>query len=335
MLASLLLPLLTAGNALAAPSELDLLQQAGRVMEASATADMPPLSPGDPAWGAAPAMLLRIYPQRSTAPGFEEAAPATLKVQALTGKGQLALRLAWADKNEDRLDPKSTDRFADAAAVQFPARPGRQLPYIGMGEPNNPVSLWFWRAGTPPELAEARGFGTLTARPGAGPEVDAVHGAGEWTVVLRAPLAAGAGNPLPLAFALWDGTAQGRDGRKWLSSWQLLRLPGLRDDRARLRAFAAEALTTGNAMRGEKLAAERGCSACHRLPDGPASDTGPALLSAGGIHWPGYLRRAILQPSSFIVPGKGYSSNGISLMPGQNLSRTEVEDLTAYLSTLK
>jgi dimethylsulfide dehydrogenase subunit gamma/complex iron-sulfur molybdoenzyme family reductase subunit gamma len=327
--------LLVAGGALAAPPELDLLRQAGRIMDAGAAAEMPPLSPGDPAWGEAPATLLRIYPQRSTAPNFEEVAPATLKVQALAGKGHLALRLAWADKSEDRLDPKRTDRFADAVAVQFPARPGRLLPYVGMGEPNNPVSLWFWRAGTVPELAEARGFGSLTALPGAGPEVDAVHGAGEWTVVLRAPLAAHAGSPLPVAFAVWDGAAQGRDGRKWLSSWQVLRLPGVRDDRARLRAFAAESFTVGNAMRGEKLAAERGCSACHRLPEGPAFDTGPALLNAGGIHWPGYLRRSILQASSFVVPGRSYGANGISLMPDQEWRGTEVEDLVAYLTSLK
>lgn len=327
--------LLVASNVLAAPSGLDLLRQAGRIMEAGAAAVLPPLSPHDPAWDAAPVTRLKVYPQRSTAPGFEEAAPVTLKVQALAGKGQLALRLAWADGSEDRFDPKSTDRFADAAAVQFPARPGPRLPYIGMGEPNNPVSLWFWRAGTAPERAEAHGFGTLSARPGADPEADAAHGAGEWTVVLRAPLAAGAGSPLPLAFAVWDGAAQGRDGRKWLSSWLLLRLPGARDDAARLRAFATEALTTGNAMRGEKLAAERGCSACHRLPEGPLADTGPALLNAGGIHWPGYLRRAILQPSSFIVPGKGYGANGISLMPGMEWHGTEVEDLVAYLASLK
>ncbi len=327
--------LLVAGGALAAPQELDLLRQTGRVMEAGAVADMPPLAPGDPAWGAAPVMLLKIYPQRSTAPGFEEAAPATLKVQALAGKGHLALRLAWADKTEDRLDPKSTDRFADAAAVQFPAKPGRLLPYVGMGEPNNPVALWFWRAGTAPERAEAHGFGSLTALPGAGPEADAVHGAGEWTMVLRAPLAAGAGSPLPVAFAVWDGAAQGRDGRKWLSSWQLLRLPGTRDDRARLRAYAAEAFTVGNAMRGEKLAAERGCSACHRLPDGPAFDTGPALLNAGGVHWPGYLRRSILQTSSFVVPGKSYGANGVSLMPDMEWRGGEVEDLVAYLTSLK
>ena len=327
--------LLVAGGAFAAQPELDLLRQAGRVMDAGKAAEMPPLSPGDPAWGSAPATLLRLYPQRSTAPSFEEAGPVALKVQALAGKGHLALRLAWADKNEDRPDLKRTDSFADAAAVQFPARPGRLLPYIGMGEPNNPVLLWFWRAGTVSELAEARGFGSLTALPGAGPEVDAVHGAGEWTVVLRAPLAANAGSPLPIAFAVWDGASQGRDGRKWLSAWQVLRLPGVRDDGARLRAYAAESFTVGNAMRGEKLAAERGCTACHRLPEGPAFDTGPALLNAGGIHWPGYLRRAILQPSSFVVPGKGYSVNGISLMPEQEWRGGEVEDLVAYLATLR
>lgn len=80
---------------------------------------------------------------------------------------------------------------------------------------------------------------------------------------------------------------------------------------------------------------ERGCTACHHLPQGPAADTGPALLNAGGIHWPGYLRRAILQPSSFVVPGKGYGADGASLMPRQQWRDGEVEDLVAYLATLR
>lgn len=327
--------LLAAGNALAAPGELDLLRQSGRVMEAGMTADMPPLSPGDPAWGTVPAALLKVYPQISTAPGFAEAAPATLQVQALAGKGHLALRLAWADSSENRFDLKNTDRFADAAAVQFPAKPGPRLPYIGMGEPNNPVSLWFWRAGTKPEQAGAQGFGTLATRRDARPEAEALRTADGWVVVLRAPIPTGAGSPLPLAFAMWDGATQGRDGRKWLSSWQILRLPGMRDDPARLRAWAVEAAVPGDALRGRKLAVERGCTACHHLPDGPAREIGPALLAAGGVHWPGYLRRSILQPSFFIVPGKNYGAKGISLMPDQKLSHTDAEDLTAYLSSLK
>lgn len=331
----LLVLLLAASGALAAPPELNLLRQAGLVMDAGKAAEMPPLSPGDPAWGATPSVLLKLYPQRSTAPGFEDAAPVTLRVQALAGRGHLALRLAWADKSEDRPDPKHTDRFADAAAVQFPARPGRLLPYIGMGEPGNPATLWFWRAGGGPELLTAKGFGTLAPLAGEAPETDAVYSGSEWVVVLRSRLPANAGSPLPIAFAVWDGAVQGRDGRKWLSSWQVLRLPGMPDDRARLRAFAAEAFSIGNPMRGEKLAAERGCTACHRLPEGPAFDTGPALLNAGGIHWPGYLRRAILQPSSFVVPGKGYGANGVSLMPEQEWRGGEVEDLVAYLATLR
>lgn len=327
--------LLAAGSALAAPPELDLLRQAGRVMEAGKAADMPPLSPGDPAWGATPAVLLRLYPQRSVSPGLDEGGPATLRVQALAGRGHLALRLAWKDKNEDGIDPRRTDRFADAVAVQLPARPGRLLPYIGMGEPGNPATLWFWRAGGGPELLAAKGFGTLAPLAGDAPETDVVYSGGEWVVVLRSRLPTNTGSPLPIAFAVWDGAVQGRDGRKWMSAWQVLRLPGVADDRAKLRAFAAEAFSIGNPMRGEKLAAERGCTACHRLPEGPAFDTGPALLNAGGIHWPGYLRRAILQPSSFVVPGKGYSVNGISLMPEQEWRGGEVEDLVAYLATLR
>jgi mono/diheme cytochrome c family protein len=81
---------------------------------------------------------------------------------------------------------------------------------------------------------EAKGFGTLTMRPRASQAVRATASwqAGRWTVVLRRPLDAAAGNGvrlepgdrLSVAFALWDGEARDRNGQKMVSVWQDLRL---------------------------------------------------------------------------------------------------------------
>jgi hypothetical protein len=84
------------------------------------------------------------------------------------------------------------------------------------------------------EDLRAEGFGTLRARPRPDQSVlsDAVWGTDTYRVVLRRTLApAGVdavtlapGAVVPLAFAVWDGAAGDRDGKKSVTIWQELRL---------------------------------------------------------------------------------------------------------------
>jgi mono/diheme cytochrome c family protein len=88
--------------------------------------------------------------------------------------------------------------------------------------------------GSPTEDLNAVGFGTLRARPRPDQQV-AAHG--EWTtdtyrVVLRRALRPtgrdavrlAPGESTPVAFAVWDGAAGDRDGKKSVTIWQDLRL---------------------------------------------------------------------------------------------------------------
>jgi len=318
--------------ALASP---EALQAAGRLLQGVHTEEAPPLSPDDPAWARAPEARLKLYPQHSIAPGMEATSTLPVEVRILANAGQLAIRLTWRDASEDRVDAHATHRFADAAAVQFPVDTAAGLPYIGMGGPHQPVSLWFWRAGGKSERLAANGFGTLAPAPGPVPEVQALRTAEGWRLVLRGPLP-GAADPLVLALAVWDGAEQGRDGRKHLSPWYAVRLPGLTPDMALYRRLAEEDRTTGNAERGRQLVAAHGCAGCHELPGSGANALAPSLLLAGGIHWPGYLRRSVADPSGFIVPGERYRlSEGVSLMPKETWVPESLEDLVAYLMTLR
>lgn len=52
----------------------------------------------------------------------------------------------------------------------------------------------------------------------------------------------------------------------------------------------------------------------------------------------GYIREAIVTPSAHVVPGPMYSADGVSFMPttyAKDLTQAQVEQLTAYLSSLK
>ncbi|WP_185265898.1 c-type cytochrome [Halopseudomonas xiamenensis] len=95
-----------------------------------------------------------------------------------------------------------------------------------------------------------------------------------------------------------------------------------------------------------------GCVACHSLAPG-ADGAGPSLAGvatraellvgasdyegqAGDVE--GYLRESIVAPSAHLSTGGMYSANGVSFMPdtyGESLSDDEIEQLVAFLATLK
>lgn len=94
------------------------------------------------------------------------------------------------------------------------------------------------------------------------------------------------------------------------------------------------------------------CNACHSISPG-ADMAGPTLAgiatrAAEIVNSPdyqgeatdaeGYLRESVVSPSAHIVPGPMYSAEGTSFMPtgyGDSLSDEQIDQLTAYMATLK
>ncbi len=87
---------------------------------------------------------------------------------------------------------------------------------------------------SPAEDLTAQGFGTLRARPRIDQKVDArgVYAAGSYRVMLRRSLrptgkgavALSPGSTAPVAFAVWNGSAGDRDGKKSVTIWQDLKI---------------------------------------------------------------------------------------------------------------
>jgi hypothetical protein len=87
---------------------------------------------------------------------------------------------------------------------------------------------------SPAEDLTAQGFGTLTARPRVDQKVDAngVYGEGSYRVMFRrtlSPTGNGAaaltpGTSVPIGFAVWNGSAGDRDGKKSVTIWQELKI---------------------------------------------------------------------------------------------------------------
>jgi nitric oxide reductase subunit C len=94
------------------------------------------------------------------------------------------------------------------------------------------------------------------------------------------------------------------------------------------------------------------CNACHSVAPG-VNMVGPSLAGVsaraaqtiasadykGKAKDPAaYIRESIQEPSAYVVPGAMYSANGVSFMPntyGKDLTPEQLDQLTAYLSSLK
>ena len=87
---------------------------------------------------------------------------------------------------------------------------------------------------SPAEDLSAQGFGTLRARPRTDQKVDAkgIYAASSYRVIFRrslTPTGPGAvtlkpGSSVPVAFAVWNGSAGDRDGKKSVTIWQDLKI---------------------------------------------------------------------------------------------------------------
>ena len=311
----------------------------------------PPLNPLDASWAKLAPSSVALYPQVSVAPATARSGALTVNVRALYSGQTLALHLEWQDPKPAQ--SSGVGEFADGAAVQWPVHygSGKALPYVGMGHAGVPVALWYWRADGAVETLAAEGFGTLTAQPTDGVEAKGIWKDGFWRVVFTRPLRSAPGDhrvPLdpaaqglvPVAFAIWNGDAQERDGLKRLSGWHALRFAQANVDEAYAKQLA-EVAVAGNPKTGKRLMTKKGCAGCHAFPGNRARpSTGPDLSYAGGIHSAQYLRESLSEPSRVVVPGKRYASvqDGkrlASLMPPFVGTEQEIRDIVAFLKTLR
>lgn len=187
-------------------------------------------SPSDRIWKKAPRTEILLQP---AFPGHVSivGTPATQRMtaQAVRSGGSLYVRLAWDDSTSNT-SIDDTNKFLDAAAVQFPID-GKGDTLAFMGDPQHAVNVWQWRADGQALNIVAKGFGTATRIPTEALHGSAVRTAQGWNVVLVRPLQVRddegvnlrGRRSIPVAFAAWDGGNEERDGFKavTLEWWEL------------------------------------------------------------------------------------------------------------------
>lgn len=329
---------------------LRVLRQNGELITARWHPAILPVDPASVEWKRVKPAKVTLYPQTSVRPGSSAREPTALLAKALYNESELALHLEWADGQ--LAATHDIGRFPDAVAAQWPVRYGRgvRLPYVGMGHPGHPVALWFWRADGRVETLAAEGFGSLTSQPSDGVIARSVWSRGQWSIVLKRSLTAPPGASIrlepavaglvPLAFAVWNGEAGQRDGDKFLSAWHFLHFEKGKADPEYAKSLVWSPRIKGSPEAGKALMMTKGCMACHVYPGNPIpAEAGPDLTWAGGIHRPEYLLESLEEPSSIIVPNKGFytvqEGKWVSTMPRLDLPAEELFNLVEYLRTLR
>lgn len=149
-------------------------------------------------------------------------------------EGKLLVQMTWHDSTQDAAQiaklpsaptegrphkelTEATDRFFDSAAVMHPTRLPQDgaWPSLQMGDTGQPVSIYFWNASRGAARMQAEGRST-TKRTGESFPAQALYKVGAWNVTMELQ---DVPSGMPLAFAIWNGSQQDRDGRKYFTTW--------------------------------------------------------------------------------------------------------------------
>lgn len=110
------------------------------------TEKAPALDPTDGVWSSVPGVEIPLSAQKTTYPFGGGQIPAAT-VRSVHTDDKLYVHLTYRDPTlNDESD--GFTRFADAAAVQFPATAGSTVPFFCMGQVDIGVNIWQWRADT-------------------------------------------------------------------------------------------------------------------------------------------------------------------------------------------
>jgi mono/diheme cytochrome c family protein len=126
----------------------DILAPQDDIVRVSRRAGELPSSPLDPLWDGMDPIRVVLNPLW----------PETNLVYAVAVRGihdgrRMAMLCTWKDPIADGAPVRVQD-FQDALALQFAM--SQTIPFLGMGDTNNPVNLWQWKAGWQQELDGTR-----------------------------------------------------------------------------------------------------------------------------------------------------------------------------------
>ncbi len=194
-------------------------------------------SPDDIVWDRIPAYRTFVTAappvHQSTALRFDPKEGEHLYFQVARTSERFYIRLRWHDDSENQKSTVST--FTDGAAIQF-ALNGKDTNYMMGSGPKKPVNIWYWRADAEAVASlAAGGYGSTSILPdqpvsGKASFRQLDNRETEWHLVMSREINSKGEHQIglkkglvPVAFALWQGEEEQRDGHKRVShNWIML-----------------------------------------------------------------------------------------------------------------
>lgn len=205
------------------PKDYDPSNPKRNLISVSQTSAALSTDPKDPAWDKATTVPVFLKPLQAQ-PGMTEWA----NVKALHNEHEVAFLLTWLDNHRD-----SAANSQDGVALQFPTdkvSTPADVPFVGMGGPKKPVTIWLWKNKTLQGFTSA-GLGHMTPVSSIPSSIKATgsYDHGEWQVVIKLPIEAmGKGSDTPktgyLSLSLWNGNASSKPGPETFSEWMIYEL---------------------------------------------------------------------------------------------------------------
>jgi len=282
-----------------------------------------PSDPNDELWSMVPGKYVYLYPQISVRLTDAQANKIIPKkrlqkalVKVVYNSENIAVYVKWKDNTPSIQPVYTSNAFGDGVSIEFPNEfgKGKTLPYIGMGDPSHPVTVYLQKTVAGKDYEKvfiSEGFGTLTEIEENGVSIDMKYNRAtrEWVAVFKRPLKTENSDLraglVPIGFAIWDGNQHERDGNKALSRWKFIRLKQYPLDKDYLKyvSWGDMIHKEGDPKRGKQLTIQNGCNACHRYADQNTApeDMAPNLSDIGGIAHAPYLKESIVDPDDVII----------------------------------
>lgn len=122
------------------------------------TGDLP-LDPADGLWKNALSTEVPLAPQVMAKPRIYESKIKVLNVKALHNAREIAFLIEWADQTEDAVT--DVDKFSDAVSLEFPSSSASAKPHFAMGDRDNTVNIWYWKAAWQRPQENGKGYATF------------------------------------------------------------------------------------------------------------------------------------------------------------------------------
>lgn len=199
-----------------------------------------PNDPDDIIWDRIPTYRIAVNAappvHSSTLLRFNPAQNGQVYFQLARTADRFYVRMRWKDATDN--SAKTVDAFSDSAAIQF-ALKGENTSYMMGTGPDMPVNIWFWTASdTEVQNLAAGGFGSTTHLPEqtvtgkATYKVDKNPQNNQRRLVMSREIKTKGKHQIalkkgvvPIAFALWQGEDEQRDGNKVVTlGWVLMDL---------------------------------------------------------------------------------------------------------------